>query len=374
MNLKRLFIWIMALVLVLPLPGIEKSTGDAIFDFSGVDQFFKIKKILEQDKHPSEEQWETLFQTPGYRVLIEIEFKRDFFIQYFQMAFMPSRADSLQKELERLAQLREKSFNYRWYESALKHYIQIRDHQDSILQFTRKIRDPEMVINARKKAMTLLPSRIPDAFPKIAFLIFGNDARGYDPVVMDIGYVQEYGPHVDLLFAHEIHHYYLDSLWQYDIQKVNKEDESTLWAMGQIYKEGIADQIDKTQAYFTEPVAPAKQKRADRFRREVDNTPQVIAQLDRILQQMVDSPTDRLKHGREFARQVPWSGHPTGYFMARAILNRWGPSMLIRDAGNPFGFFQRYQGAAQQSEGALPRFSARAIDMIRLLEKKYIVK
>lgn len=61
------------------------------FDFSGIDKFWDIILILEKDIEPSEEQWDSLFKTPGYRVLISQEFSRDFFERNFCLAFMPSK-------------------------------------------------------------------------------------------------------------------------------------------------------------------------------------------------------------------------------------------------------------------------------------------
>ena len=36
------------------------------FDFSGIEEFWKIVDILKKDKEPAEEQWQAMFETPGY--------------------------------------------------------------------------------------------------------------------------------------------------------------------------------------------------------------------------------------------------------------------------------------------------------------------
>jgi ubiquinone/menaquinone biosynthesis C-methylase UbiE len=83
----------MHMLLVLSPKGAE-SPGNA--DFSGVERFLALTAILERDQEPSIEQWDRLFSTPGYAVLLKREFRRDFFAGRFRLAFMPSKKTELE--------------------------------------------------------------------------------------------------------------------------------------------------------------------------------------------------------------------------------------------------------------------------------------
>lgn len=58
-------------------------------DFSGVEKFLELTALLEKDQEPTQKQWNDLFSTPGYQVLILREFNKDFFID------MPVVVDAL---------------------------------------------------------------------------------------------------------------------------------------------------------------------------------------------------------------------------------------------------------------------------------------
>ena len=68
------------------------------FDFSGIEEFLKVMDILKADNEPSEEQWQAMFETPGYAELIRREFKPDYFKKTMRAVYMPSRR-SLAEEL-----------------------------------------------------------------------------------------------------------------------------------------------------------------------------------------------------------------------------------------------------------------------------------
>jgi len=73
----------------------------AAADFSGVRKFLDLTTTLEADKEPSPDEWDALFMTPGYDVLLKREFRRDFFVERFRLAFMPSRADALTEQMKK---------------------------------------------------------------------------------------------------------------------------------------------------------------------------------------------------------------------------------------------------------------------------------
>ncbi len=90
-------------------PGKERSLSTNI-DFSGVEKFLELTAMLEKDQEPSLEQWNELFSTPGYDVLITREFRKEFFIERFKSLFSGSTNRLPIKKEERLPLFQKKPF------------------------------------------------------------------------------------------------------------------------------------------------------------------------------------------------------------------------------------------------------------------------
>jgi hypothetical protein len=368
-----------AILVLLVLTGVllscaGKKLVNPGFDFSSLDQFFYIVSILEKDQQPSDADWDALFATTGYKTLMSHEkslFNEKYFKKYFSLAFMPSRKEALEKELAELREKGKKSFGYYLRASYVAHYVNIRDRKEEMLAFVDSLKYTPMTDAAVEKARAFLPDMEISGTPSVCFIVFGNDGRGYSPVIMDLGYIMAFGPDLLLLFGHEYHHYYIHQIWKYDEERVEEKDAPFMWAIGQIYKEGLADQVDKVKRYYEGEVNPYHAAWADKFKNAVEDTPQVISVLNTILESMADEPEARLELGREFSRSVPQSGHPTGFYMSRMIRENLGKEALIRDAGNPFAFFRTYNQAASGVQDA-PLFSDKAMGVIEELEMKYV--
>ncbi|MDX1702461.1 MAG: hypothetical protein R3250_17665, partial [Melioribacteraceae bacterium] len=99
------------------------------FEYSGIDKFWQIVKVLEANLEPSHKEWNDLFSTPGYKILTRNEFSRSFFEENFRLVFKPN----LRKELE-------KALNSKKNIHHLGHYIKIRDNKSLIKNQLNKIR------------------------------------------------------------------------------------------------------------------------------------------------------------------------------------------------------------------------------------------
>ena len=106
-------------LLFLFLPKAQFSQGvNTNFDFSGVKQFWSIVNKLERNLEPKSTEWNSLFNTPGYKILTSGEFNREFFKKYFTLVFMPSHKNELNKTLKQ-----RKNIHH------LQHYIKVRANQ-----------------------------------------------------------------------------------------------------------------------------------------------------------------------------------------------------------------------------------------------------
>ncbi len=313
-------------------------------DFSGLEKFLELTSVLEKDQEPAPEQWDALFATPGYAVLLQEEFKKDFFAERFRLAFMPSRAEALKEQMQK-----ETGFRAQF----LPHYLRVKTMRSEIERWAAEQRPAELYTEALQKARSLLPEGAISGWPAVSFVIFAPDARGYDPVVLDALYCMDKGGRLVDLVGHEFHHYYRNRLVDLN------QDQSTLWIINQIHAEGIADVIDKAE-WTRRPEADLAPNERD-FVKLYRESPSVLRKMDDILTRMSEMKTGRGELGFELRRAVPQVGHPTGLYMATLILEELGKPVLVGAADDPFAFFKLYQKAATKRGGDTPRFSDKAL-------------
>lgn len=332
----------------------ERPQGGLAVDLSGVERYLEITALLERNLEPTPAQWDSLFATPGYAVLTASEFTRQDFERRFRLAFMPSRQAELEARLKT-----ETGFNAQF----LPHYVKARTMRGEIERRLTDFRTAAFADEALARARRFLPSSLPDGQPKVAFVVFAPDARGYNPVVIDILLANDREEFLDIV-AHEFHHWYRTRLAP-DFSR----DADILWVIQQLQLEGIADLIN-VPAWIGQRAdtwSPPNRQFVEYYRK----SPEIIATLDALLSRMPDEPKQRRALGQQLRRALPRSGHPTGYFMAETIVAALGRDALIGTIPNPFAFFPLYDEAARKKGGDTPRFSKKALDFVASLEARY---
>lgn len=351
-------------LLIFSLSCKQQQEKDPGFDFSGMEQFFIIASILEEDREPSAEEWDRLFETPGYNVLTEGEFTRDFFVERFKIVLMPSKTHELEQALK-------KEQDQPFHIQHVHHYAQARDNKEELKEYMNdlKANAAEILENSVKKAKRYLPPIEEQGYIPVSFLIFANDARGYTPVVIDMLFAIELGDLLHVLIGHELHHYYRNKILVYDRDVVEDEDEDLIWVFDQIHCEGIADQIDKRKLISSED-GPLHFF-AGQWEAMVQNAPEYINEMDKLLCKIADSPGRRAEISSQLRTKLPMSGHPVGFYMTNVVIEKLGKEDLVEKAGNPFAFFRLYNNAAG-IDSMHPYFSEKAMNVIEELENKYV--
>lgn len=361
-----LFSW--SIVAFIGAIAVPVAQPDPPVDYSGLHQLARVVAIMEQDREPTEEDWRRLFQTAGYAALTRSEFPESFFREQFNLVFMPSRQRELAEALDSLDG---------WRQDYLRHTVRVRDRWDEVMAYPEDPRLRALIPEARRRALQYLPAGAATmGTPPVAFVIFGPDARGYVPVVMDILAAMDQ-PDLVLFLGHEFHHHYRSALLAYDRAAVDPGDEAILWVFDQLQAEGTANQVNRRQA-FQDRDAFARQQPG--FYQDYLNSPAVIHTMDELLARMEARPGKRTELGHALRQAIPSSGHPTGFFMANLIADQLGMDRLIEEVGNPFAFLRRYHAAAlraaeepaRSDRPEAPPLSATGLRFVQRLEQTYM--
>ncbi len=328
------------------------------FDFSAIPKFWHIVDILSQNREPSENEWNDLLNTPGYKVLTRKEFSKDFFIKNFRLAFKPS----LKKELNKKLQSNDKESYY------LHYYIKVKNNRERLKYQLNKLKSRSLNKEALDKTLRYLPVNSVSSFPPVAFVIFENNGRGSSPIVVDLQATLEWD-FISFL-AHEFHHFYRNKLTKLDFGSLSDKDAPLVEALIKVEAEGIADRVDKKKWFNS--AYPQVSPYALSFKNEVNRTPLLIKKLNGLLGMIAENYSSRKTIGKEILNSIPQKGHPTGYYMATLIEEKLGRSELVKCVGNPFKFFITYNNAAKLGGNVYPSFSPKALRLLKELEQKYI--
>ena len=350
----------LSLVMLLNFPVVAESKINCPdFDFSALDQFWLILSFLEKDLEPNQEMWDSLFSTPGYIALTKSEFTHGFFIKMFKLAYMPSKKDEATTFLIKAPA---------WQKAMLEHYHKIKADKLNIQAASNRFRARKNAIAAQslQKALDFFPSTSAPKCPPVSFVVFANDARGYSPVVLDIVKAIESGDDLVYLLAHEFHHNLRNTILSFNPDLIKDEDKNIIWVLNQLQCEGIADLIN-IQSQLTDPVF-----RESEYYAFFKKSAAIIDELDDLFARISTFPKQIKEFGLELKNSIPWSGHPTGFYMAKTILDKKGKATLILDVGNPFRFIELYQDTALREGSGTPSFSPKAMELIRKLGSKYI--
>jgi hypothetical protein len=326
-------------------------------DFSGVEKFLELTALLEKDQEPTQEQWDDMFDTPGYKILILREFNRNFLLERIKLAFMPSKKETLEAKLNE-----EKGFRAQF----LPHFVRAKNHRKLIEEQVARFKSEDFIKAAVDEARKFLPDIPLDENLPLSFVIFGPDSRGYAPVVVDVLYAYDQGELFIPFMAHEFHHYYRNQLFSYP------HDQDFLWVIDQIQGEGIADQINIGKWFHDKNLYPKFAERKKGYLEWYAKSPDIIQEMGHLFECAYDHPEKKMEYGQQLQAIAPLSGHPTGFYMANLIIEQMGKEILVEHIGNPFAFFRLYKRAADKKGGKTATFSDKAIDFIRSLETRYI--
>jgi Putative zinc dependent peptidase (DUF5700) len=326
-------------------------------DFSAVDAFWALADTLSRDIDPSGSTWLRALRTPGYRLAIaSVPTVRE----DLTLALKPSRRatyDSLSKRDDDRA-------------ARLAHIIRAVAFRAELVRFRDSLAQNLPIADAIRGAARFLPAgattRSPP--PLVAFAIFRDDSYSQPAgVIVDLLFVYENS--LMPMLAHEFHHTYLHRANRPTPSRTNDPDGLLLSVRLQAMRdEGIADLIDKP--YPISSPNPVMGGYVSRYNASYSRTPVVLRTLDSLLAAVADDPTQMRAVSRRVRSIMATGAHPYGAYVARKIYEAFGVDSLFPGITSPAAFLRAY-ASAERERGNPPPFSAKALSVLALLERRY---
>ena len=327
-----------------------------------LDIYWEIESSLKNDMEPDSILWDELFNTPGYKTLTERELPKEWMQHYISLGIKPSESE------EREIWKEKNYYDYRF----VRHFAEVKDNTELLQNFSREINNRELIDRSLKLMLNYWTSSLgyADSIP-VEFIFFDRDARGYEPILIDLLYAYETSRkgELELLLAHEMHHFCRNRYLSFKRPSDTLPEYYIIWIMNQVHAEGIADLIDKPTRFDN----PLNADKAKRYYSYLADTPGHIKKMDSLLVNYSLAGEEKKQIARQISQTAPNSGHPMGYFMASVILNESGKETLLSQIGNPFNFFRLYNDAASKYSDKYPRFSEKSIEVINKLESEYSI-
>ncbi|MFW6305347.1 MAG: DUF5700 domain-containing putative Zn-dependent protease [Candidatus Saliniplasma sp.] len=308
-------------------------------DLSGVYQFWELVSVFEKGEEPSDDRWDSLFETPGYKILTEVEFPREFMKKVFRKAFLCGVGET---GLEKMM---------------IEHLRDVRSDREELNDFLSEVIDGGLYDESVERALEWLPFDEPEYYPPVSFLFYQKDARGYVPIVFDLYLAYSIGKNLSLLLGHEMHHFYRNMKVSFD---PGIEDRDIVWTLNQIHMEGIADQINKELIFGEQSVFGEKFQEA--YMKNYDEAEKYISKLDELIAGYDPDTGEDIKDG------LPMSGHPVGFFMVEKVIENGRKVELVENYADPFYFFELYSEVV----GDELSFSEESLELVKELSRKYL--
>jgi hypothetical protein len=328
----------MAGIFALLLTSIAAASAQDGPDPTAVDAFWPVYEALLANRSPDDDDWDALFATPAWRALGS--FRAGQARDRYELAFRPSRGPELAVALARNDY---EATVLRHLRTIIAREAELRAFRDALVAGDAALD----MTNAVRRAAEYLPIGAAGGAPvAVGLAFFEPDGYADRMVVADLLYLLDLGPAATGFLAHELHHVYqARHMAPFARPAGGTADQVLLETVFQLQREGVANLVANG--------ALSDSERAEWFTREVARSPEVLALLDEGLRDLVaaDSTT-----GLRLARQIRWrvlpgSGHPTGYHMARTILEASGRDALIATLANPFDFVRAYNEVAGDAGG-----------------------
>jgi hypothetical protein len=325
--------------IVLILVSCTKKDCSEKINLDSVDSFFKITDELSSGNIVTEEEWDSIFNTQGYKTLLfHNQWRRPMLKEILLIAYS-------QKYSSKQDSILNLSNNGMLSKQILENYLDMKHKRDSLIDF-RNTYDFTSVINDSKADLKSFLDNPVDSlliFPSISIACF--ESAGYSQengIIMDFNlfFKQSHSENVGFL-AHEMFHFYRDNFIDNEFSKIN----TFAFQIERLQNEGIADLIDKKHLPYKNDAFPEQVKL---FNKIAYDTPQRLAELDSIVCMFYDGKMTIEQFNNKMSGFFKLGGHPNGFYISCLIRDAGFNNEMISTFYNPVDFLKLYNKAAKR--------------------------
>lgn len=345
---------IAAMIVVLPVA--QGRAQRNTFDFTAVDQFWRMHDKLVRDVEPTEKEWTALLSTPGYTLAqsaMGVVIRED-----LELAFKPERA----AERARLDQ------NAEGRGSRVAHLREAERTREALTALRDSLAASRALDEAVARAQKYLPPGVTQRFapPPVSFALFRDDAFS-QPAGIVVDLMNAHGSILVPILAHEFHHSFI-----YHISPGAPADLSHLLSLPErlylLRMEGIADQIDKHYPFHG--WSPETNAYASAYNAHYESAASLMPRLDSLLAVVAHDPSAEARVNGELVGLLWSNGHPLGAYIARTIIDTFGPDSILPGTRSPAAFLRTF-AAAERVHGRKNPLSPGSRRLLDSLESRY---
>ena len=362
MQLKQLFLLFVLFLKVICSYG-QGAPQDKL-NTLGAEVYLKIASELMTVRKDSPHQWQSLFQTPIYQMLIAGQaVDTNTLKQEMLHVFASTTATS-----NTTFSVNEKYHEaYKSQINELERYIRLL-HTSNIKDSVKVLLHPYLPVRLQSE----------DLFPTLFYLNYGRaEATGLGGIVINdllLSYrIDRYK--FGLLAAHEAFHSIVSVAFQQKLKKdidYNAADFNLLYFLQNVSEEGIADLIDKP--LLLRDNSPLFQELKQMTENDEEFSLTFIRRLDSVLAiiSVSEQFPSQYRSFADFATSFGKNGgHIPGRFMGKIIKNAGMLGAHLETIEDPISFILTYNQAVGKSKQKYPAFSRESVVYLQKLRARY---
>lgn len=329
--------------------GIQAQTSKS-YSIESAVRFIELARAAEQGKQPSEADWEALFATKGYQSFFSIRTDWKEWQQNIRKAFTTVFDPACRAMADSIA-LQPMATDAPFENYFIVNFYQIRQRMDSLEHFLHHSDFEQLMEQAYSRVKEFLPAdakNLPLTDLPMFYLAFDPESRAMGGAVFfDINQVYEDGTEGFInTAAHELHHHYMDALW--DLRYPKDSDDPALTALVYNQMEGTADLISKPEMPVTK-LGLYGPEIVKMYNDDYAATPEVLKQLDNLT---CDYAAGKItaEQFEEASGCAHFGGHTTGDYMVFLIRDQLGQQTAIDCFCDIPAFVRRYNEAAAKAD------------------------
>lgn len=341
-------------------------------DISSVDQFFKISEELNVDKMPSEDEWQSLFESSGYNIRMTTPESKERVKRIIKFAF----GSEYQHQRDSVLNISVIDNMDDWDKVSsnlmLTNFLEMKKNMEQLKNFRNTYNFNALKGQSKARLSTFLKNPIDSliVFPSVNLLCQEPDGQSKPKgIVIDFNlfYKQEPTNENENFLAHEMFHTYRRHF-------ENEEFINSCKLMQQIDKlenEGIANMIDKTLTSILKKLKTLgyPETLVNLYDSTYKNTPETLQTMDSITFSFIHEKISEEEFNTQFTDIFKFGVHPCSLYMTDIIQKAGLKDELLENFYNPVSFIKIYNKAAKKENTYA--FSNEFVHYIEKLKLKY---